>query len=181
MNQNQVLSLLSSKDINNYSFIKMLGTESYSEVFQGKNKRNGEETAIKVIDKVFLAKQNKSHLIYLESNALMSINHPEVIKCYATYESNTKLYLSLELMNCGTFRDYIKGKYYQLERYNLSCQNDCHFKYIQTLAEDNTGKLIYTITVVLGQEQITNLKEVKNYLILQYMLELDKNNLKILD
>lgn len=39
----------------------------------------------------------------------MSINHPGVIKCYATYESNTKLYLSLELMNWGTFRDFIKG------------------------------------------------------------------------
>ncbi|CAK93916.1 unnamed protein product (macronuclear) [Paramecium tetraurelia] len=110
MNQNQVLSRLSCKDINDYSFIKMLGTGSYSEVFQGKNKTNGEETAIKVIDKVFLAKQNKSHLIYLESNALTSINHPGVIKCYATYESNTKLYLSLELMNWGTFRDFIKER-----------------------------------------------------------------------
>lgn len=41
--------------------MKMLGTGSYSEVFWGKNKVNGEETAIKVIDKVFLAKVRSSN------------------------------------------------------------------------------------------------------------------------
>ena len=56
MNHNQVLSRLSCKEISNYNFVKMLGVGSYSEVFWGKNTSSGQETAIKVIDKVFLAK-----------------------------------------------------------------------------------------------------------------------------
>ncbi|CAD8106113.1 unnamed protein product [Paramecium sonneborni] len=43
-------------------------------------------------------------------------------------------------------------------------------KYIQTVAEYNAEKLIYTITVVLGQEQITDLKEVQNLILQGYKL-----------
>ncbi|CAD8195274.1 unnamed protein product [Paramecium pentaurelia] len=38
-------------------------------------------------------------------------------------------------------------------------------KYVQTVSEHNAGKLIYTIAVILGQEQITDLKEVQNLIL----------------
>ncbi|CAD8187578.1 unnamed protein product [Paramecium octaurelia] len=38
-------------------------------------------------------------------------------------------------------------------------------KYLQTIAENNATKLIYTIAVILGQEQITDLKQVQNLIL----------------
>ncbi|CAD8095400.1 unnamed protein product [Paramecium primaurelia] len=38
-------------------------------------------------------------------------------------------------------------------------------KYVQRVAEHNATKLIYTIAVILGQEQITDLKEVQNLIL----------------
>ncbi|CAK93914.1 unnamed protein product (macronuclear) [Paramecium tetraurelia] len=38
-------------------------------------------------------------------------------------------------------------------------------KYVQTVAEHNAGKLIYTIAVIIGQEQITDLQVVQNLIL----------------
>ncbi|CAD8187409.1 unnamed protein product [Paramecium pentaurelia] len=107
----------------------MLATIQYNEVFQGKNKINGIEITIKIINKVFqqmyqynyqfnlIGSKIKIYLIYLEFNALMTIN--------------ANFYNSLELMNWGKFRDFIKFiSYNQESQYKGLC-------FIQDNLEEN--------------------------------------------
>ncbi|CAD8095406.1 unnamed protein product [Paramecium primaurelia] len=122
----------------------MLATVQNNEVFQGKNKINAIEITIKIINKVFqlmyqynyqfnlIGSKIKIHLIYLEFNALMTINK--------------NFYNSFELINLGTFRDFIKCiSYNQESQYKGLC-------FIQDNLEENLKLKIFDYMILYQQQ-----------------------------
>lgn len=76
----------------------MLGHGSYGEVILAKNRITGHESAFKIIDKNFLEKEKKLHHVFIEREVLSELRHPGIIKLFNSYESNDRLYLSMELL-----------------------------------------------------------------------------------
>ncbi|KAM3145378.1 hypothetical protein pb186bvf_002422 [Paramecium bursaria] len=108
MNQRQSIlhSLKQDVEVKDYEFIKLLGHGSYGEVILAKNRVTGHESAFKIVDKHFLEREKKLHHVFIEREVLAELRHPGIIKLFNSYESNERLYLSMELLQDGNFLDY---------------------------------------------------------------------------
>lgn len=75
---------------NDYEFMKELGKGTYGNVFLAKNKKTGEEWAIKEI----LRSKIKWYDWFInEVNVMKILDHPNVIKLFEIYESKDAVYL----------------------------------------------------------------------------------------
>ena len=66
----------------------------------------GERVAVKVIEKLKLDAVSRAHL-YQEVRCMKLVQHPHVVKLYEVIDTQTKLYLVLELGDGGDMYDYI--------------------------------------------------------------------------
>ena len=66
----------------------------------------GEKVAVKVIDKTKLDEVARSHL-FQEVRCMKLVQHPNVVRLYEVIDTQTKLYLILELGDGGDLYDYI--------------------------------------------------------------------------
>lgn len=66
----------------------------------------GEKVAVKVIDKTKLDEISRSHL-FQEVRCMKLVQHPNVVRLYEVIDTQTKLYLILELGDGGDLYDYI--------------------------------------------------------------------------
>jgi len=66
----------------------------------------GEKVAVKVIDKTKLDEVSRSHL-FQEVRCMKLVQHPNVVRLYEVIDTQTKLYLILELGDGGDLYDYI--------------------------------------------------------------------------
>jgi hypothetical protein len=89
----------------------ILGSGNFSEVRLGVNVERGEKFAVKVIDKKkFLNFQNKreSHLsLRSEAEVLTSLDHPGIVKFYEWFQTDSQLFLAMELLQGGDLLQYI--------------------------------------------------------------------------
>ena len=66
----------------------------------------GEKVAVKVIDKTKLDEVSRAHL-FQEVRCMKLVQHPNVVRLYEVIDTQTKLYLILELGDGGDLYDYI--------------------------------------------------------------------------
>lgn len=66
----------------------------------------GERVAVKVIEKLKLDAVSRAHL-YQEVRCMKLVQHPHVVRLYEVIDTQTKLYLVLELGDGGDMYDYI--------------------------------------------------------------------------
>lgn len=66
----------------------------------------GEKVAVKVIDKTKLDEISRAHL-FQEVRCMKLVQHPNVVRLYEVIDTQTKLYLILELGDGGDLYDYI--------------------------------------------------------------------------
>jgi 3-phosphoinositide dependent protein kinase-1 len=111
---------MSSKSANeklslqDFHVIKTIGEGTYSLVQQVETiKEPKVQYAMKVVDKQFLARYQKQHVVLNEKRALLSCNHPSIIHLYHTFRDDDSLFFILELAEAGDVADDIKccGKY----------------------------------------------------------------------
>eukprot|EP01124_Arcella_intermedia_P024073 TRINITY_DN3980_c0_g1_i2.p1 TRINITY_DN3980_c0_g1~~TRINITY_DN3980_c0_g1_i2.p1 ORF type:complete len:278 (-),score=55.88 TRINITY_DN3980_c0_g1_i2:15-848(-) len=88
-----------------YRVSKVLGTGSFSHVKLAVHKETEERFAMKIIDKKRSLQSNKNYVD--EVKILHKINHPNVLKLHDAFETDSSLYLVLELVTGGDLLDRI--------------------------------------------------------------------------
>ncbi|KAJ1528638.1 hypothetical protein ONE63_007033 [Megalurothrips usitatus] len=89
-----------------YDLLETLGRGHFAVVKLARHVFTGEKVAVKVIDKNKLDDVSRAHL-YQEVRCMKLVQHPNVVRLYEVIDTNTKLYLILELGDGGDLYDYI--------------------------------------------------------------------------
>ncbi|XP_015910517.1 serine/threonine-protein kinase MARK2 [Parasteatoda tepidariorum] len=89
-----------------YDLGDTLGRGHFAVVKLAKHVFTGEQVAVKVIDKTRLDEVSRAHL-FQEVRCMKLVQHPNVVRLYDVIDTQTKLYLILELGDGGDMYDYI--------------------------------------------------------------------------
>ena len=96
--------------LSDYKIIKAIGEGAFGEVYLVKHATTNKTFALKSIDKNFLSKQKKEHHVFQEKLILQTLNYPFVVKLFATFQDETKLYFLLENIPNGELSKYLRMK-----------------------------------------------------------------------
>ncbi|XP_022745079.1 3-phosphoinositide-dependent protein kinase 2 isoform X2 [Durio zibethinus] len=99
-----------SFSIQDFELGKIYGVGSYSKVVRAKKKDTGMVYALKVMDKKFITKENKTAYVKLERIVLDQLDHPGVVRLYFTFQDTFSLYMALESCEGGELFDQITRK-----------------------------------------------------------------------
>lgn len=89
-----------------YDLGDTLGRGHFAVVKLARHVFTGEKVAVKVIDKTKLDEVSRAHL-FQEVRCMKLVQHPNVVRLYEVIDTQTKLYLILELGDGGDMYDYI--------------------------------------------------------------------------
>ena len=89
-----------------YDLEETLGEGHYAVVKSARHVFTGERVAVKVIDKTKLDAATKVQMMQ-EVRLMKLVQHPHVVRLYEVIDTQTKLYLVLELADGGDMYDYI--------------------------------------------------------------------------
>ena len=98
--------------LDEFEFIKRIGSGAFGEVNLYKNKKNNLFYAIKALP-IGSVNQNDKKLFQKESKLLESINHPNIVKYYLSFEEKNNYYIVMEYCennNLEIFIDSMKQK-----------------------------------------------------------------------
>ncbi|KAF9676598.1 hypothetical protein SADUNF_Sadunf08G0019300 [Salix dunnii] len=100
--------------IQDFELGKIYGVGSYSKVVRAKKKDTGIVYALKIMDKKFITKENKTAYVKLERIVLDQLDHPGIVRLFFTFQDNYSLcrYLDMALESCegGELFDQITRK-----------------------------------------------------------------------
>ncbi|OMO87227.1 hypothetical protein CCACVL1_09183 [Corchorus capsularis] len=96
--------------IQDFELGKIYGVGSYSKVVRAKKKDTGMVYALKIMDKKFITKENKTAYVKLERIVLDQLDHPGVVRLYFTFQDTFSLYMALESCEGGELFDQITRK-----------------------------------------------------------------------
>ncbi|KAJ0243909.1 3-phosphoinositide-dependent protein kinase 1 [Hirschfeldia incana] len=96
--------------IQDFQLGKIYGVGSYSKVVRAKKKESGTVYALKIMDKKFITKENKTAYVKLERIVLDQLDHPGIIKLFFTFQDSFSLYMALESCEGGELFDQITRK-----------------------------------------------------------------------
>jgi serine/threonine-protein kinase ULK/ATG1 len=97
------------KVVDNYVLERIIGKGQFGEVFKGYNKLNGEDIAVKTVNRANL-KGKFYELLENEIKVLRTCNNPNIIKLYDIKKTKNNIYLVLEYCNEGDLMEYLKEK-----------------------------------------------------------------------
>ena len=89
-----------------YDLEETIGKGHFAVVKLARHVFTGEKVAVKVIDKTKLDEVSKSHL-FQEVRCMKLVQHPHVVRLYEVIDTQTRLFLILELGDGGDMYDYI--------------------------------------------------------------------------
>lgn len=96
--------------IQDFELGKILGVGSYSKVVRARKKDTGAIYALKIMDKKFITKENKTAYVKLERIVLDQLDHPGIIRLFFTFQDTFSLYMALESCEGGELFDQITRK-----------------------------------------------------------------------
>ncbi|KAL7148176.1 hypothetical protein ABFS83_06G160500 [Erythranthe nasuta] len=96
--------------IDDFELGKIYGVGSYSKVVRAKKKDTGIVYAMKIMDKKFITKENKTAYVKLERIVLDQLDHPGVVRLFFTFQDSFSLYMALESCEGGELFDQITSK-----------------------------------------------------------------------
>ena len=82
-----------AKHAEDFVFGETLGHGSFGAVVRATDKETGTEYAIKIIEKAPVVRYNKQKYVLTERDILSMCNHPNIVKLYFTFRSQTSLRL----------------------------------------------------------------------------------------
>lgn len=95
------------KIINNYILERKLGDGGMGEVYYAKHNKVDREVAIKVLHSHLFYNENIHNRFKNEANALIKLNHPNIVKIFDYVEQENFACLIMEYINGYTLDDYI--------------------------------------------------------------------------
>lgn len=96
--------------IHDFELGKIHGVGSYSKVVRARKKDTGIVYALKIMDKKFITKENKTAYVKLERIVLDQLDHPGVVRLFFTFQDTFSLYMALESCEGGELFDQITRK-----------------------------------------------------------------------
>ncbi|KAL3523535.1 hypothetical protein ACH5RR_016369 [Cinchona calisaya] len=96
--------------IQDFELGKIYGVGSYSKVVRARKKDTGTIYALKIMDKKFITKENKTAYVKLERIVLDQLDHPGVVRLFFTFQDTYSLYMALESCEGGELFDQITRK-----------------------------------------------------------------------
>ncbi|XP_065870863.1 3-phosphoinositide-dependent protein kinase 2 [Euphorbia lathyris] len=96
--------------IQDFELGKIYGVGSYSKVVRARKKDTGMIYALKIMDKKFITKENKTAYVKLERIVLDQLDHPGIVQLYFTFQDSFSLYMALESCEGGELFDQITRK-----------------------------------------------------------------------
>ncbi|KAD2804757.1 hypothetical protein R6Q59_029826 [Mikania micrantha] len=96
--------------IQDFEIGKIYGVGSYSKVVRAKKKDTGKVYALKIMDKKFITKENKTAYVKLERIVLDQLTHPGIVQLHFTFQDTYSLYMALESCEGGELFDQITRK-----------------------------------------------------------------------
>jgi len=96
-----------------YEFGNELGRGGFSIVLEATNKKDGEQYAIKVIEKKMV---DEFEQLKREIDIMKKVNHKNILKLYDIYEDEHHVYIVMELVQGSELFDRIVSKGYYTER-----------------------------------------------------------------
>ncbi|KAI3947065.1 hypothetical protein MKW92_023787 [Papaver armeniacum] len=96
--------------IQEFQLGKIYGVGSYSKVVRAKKRDTGIVYALKIMDKKFITKENKTSYVKLERIVLDQLDHPGIIRLFFTFQDTCSLYMALESCEGGELFDQIIRK-----------------------------------------------------------------------
>jgi len=97
-----------------YAMGEKLGKGNYATVYEAVHKKTGEKWAVKVIQRSSLSAEDEEGLVQ-EVNALLEVDHPNVVKLAGVYCEADEFYLVLELVTGGELLESIVKKEFYSE------------------------------------------------------------------
>ncbi|EDO47961.1 predicted protein, partial [Nematostella vectensis] len=94
-------------ELHGYTVMRNLGEGAFAKVKLAKSKKHNCHVAIKIIDKRKAPKDYIYKFLPREIRVMHKLNHPNVIQLYEAIETETKVYLILELAEGGDLLEYI--------------------------------------------------------------------------
>ena len=79
-------SLEKKVNLEDFEFIGLLGQGAYGRVFMAKKKNSGKFYAIKVLQKQRILQEKKQHEVFRERQALITLDHPNIVKMYWSFD-----------------------------------------------------------------------------------------------
>lgn len=96
--------------LHDFELGKIYGVGSYSKVVRAKKKDTGIVYALKIMDKKFITKENKTAYVKLERIVLDQLDHPGIVRLFFTFQDTFSLYMALESCEGGELFDQITRK-----------------------------------------------------------------------
>jgi len=102
-----------------YEMLEVIGTGHFAKVRKGRHRKTGQLVAVKIITK---PAPHKMKMLKAEVDIMTKLDHPNVVSLYRVVDTETKLYLVMELLTGGELFDRIvaKGHYSESDARTLS-------------------------------------------------------------
>ncbi|KAH0790982.1 AGC family protein kinase [Histomonas meleagridis] len=95
---------------NQYKLGKILGEGAYGHVILGEHVDDGQEVAIKIINKKKLIYAKKTKSPENEKEALLRTSHPCLVSFLDSYQDNLCIYFVFELLPNGSLKEFLDSK-----------------------------------------------------------------------
>lgn len=95
--------------IEDYSVLDLVGKGGFACVYRAKSKHNGQEVAIKMIDKKFMQAAGMVARVRNEVEIHSRLKHPAVLELYNYFEDANYVYLVVEMCHNGELNRYLKS------------------------------------------------------------------------
>jgi len=95
------------RTIRDFTISRRLGEGSYSMVYLATEKDTGDEFAIKILDKAFMHKENKTEYVLTEKEVFSAISSPHAVRLFYTFHDEQKLYFVIEYCKNGELLHWI--------------------------------------------------------------------------
>lgn len=79
--------------MDSFEFLGLIGSGSFGKVFMAKKKRSNKYYAIKMIQKSKILKAGKQQEVFRERQALITLDHPNIVKMYWSFDVIINLFL----------------------------------------------------------------------------------------
>lgn len=96
--------------LEDFKMLRSIGEGAFGEVYLAKNYFDNKLYALKCIDKIFLAKQQKEHHVYNEKLILQYLESDLTVKLKATFQDDKRLYFLMENLSNGELSRYLRKK-----------------------------------------------------------------------
>lgn len=93
-----------------YRYGKLLGKGAFGKVILAVHALSGRKVAIKYIEKSYMKEERRRRKVFQEILAMRTITHPNVVKLYEVFESNSHLLMVLEYARGGDLLHFVKDR-----------------------------------------------------------------------